>query len=146
MVYSAPTAVTNAMTINSTKHVILLGHGSRNPNWAATLEQGLESIQPSLKEQGVHASLAQMELGSPSLKEAVDAAYKTGARDFTVLPLFFASGKHLEVDIPEQISAIETELNDCSIELKAALGELDNFWLFIQEQIITSGQRSNLPD
>ncbi len=134
------------MTQTNPKHVILLGHGSTNPNWAATLEKGLEGIQTSLKAQGIQASLAQMELGTPTLKDAIDVAYQTGAREFSVLPLFFASGKHLEMDIPAQISAIETELNDCSIELKAALGELDNFWLFIQEQIITSGQRSNLPD
>lgn len=97
---------------------ILLAHGSRDARWQATIEQ---LARPSL-ECLPHCRLAYMELCKPSLADAAIELHRQGIQQMWVLPLFLAAGRHLYLDIPQQITELERDLA-IKIELLPAIGE-----------------------
>lgn len=113
-------------------HYILLAHGSKDPLWCQTLAEGLESMRESLTQP---VSLAYMELASPSLEELVESRYQFGDRHFTVLPLFFAAGRHLLVDVPAQLQALKQHYGDTEFVLNEPLGKDHTFWQFLAASI-----------
>lgn len=94
--------------MNSTKydHVILLAHGSPDSIWKKPFELLQERV---IEEYGAgKTSLAFMELTEPTLEQVI-ARLSDDCRHVAVLPIFFAVGRHLRVDVPSQINALETE-------------------------------------
>ena len=104
------------------KHTILLAHGSRDMRWT----QPFEDIASRAKENNEAISLAYMELASPDLSEAVGNAKRAGASSITVLPLFFAAGKHLREDVPATLHKLSQHL-DVNIQLLPPIGEYADF-------------------
>ena len=84
--------------------LVLLAHGSRDPNWTKSFEKLLADLKNETENGCVR--LAFMELAKPSLEDAVMACVKDGATQIRVLPLFMALGKHLEKDIPKQVERL----------------------------------------
>ena len=114
------------------EHLILLAHGSRDPCWCATLESGLSVINRQLVED---ASLAYLEMASPSLESVIIKYYMRGTRHFSVLPLFFAQGRHLLHDVPEKIRKMHDQFDGARITLLDAVGQQENFWNFLASTI-----------
>lgn len=110
-------------TMNS--QLILLAHGSRDSNWCLTFEKGLKDINTHLERD---ASLAYMEMASPDLKQEIATHYQQGIRDFEVLPLFFAAGRHLLHDVPELIAKLHDQFDGVSINLLSEVGSYEAFW------------------
>ncbi len=79
--------------------VILVGHGSKAPDFDKTMRQ----VVAKLKQQKKYASVrcAYLEINSPSIPEAIEAAIQNGAKEVRVLPYFLLTGKHVIKDIPE---------------------------------------------
>lgn len=105
--------------------LILLAHGSRDSNWCLTFEQGLKNINKHLEG---HASLAYMEMATPGLEAEIAKYYQQGVREFEVLPLFFAAGRHLLHDVPELIAKLHDQFDGVSISLLAEVGKYEAFW------------------
>jgi sirohydrochlorin cobaltochelatase len=97
---------------------ILLAHGSSDPAW----QKPFVDLERRIRDQGSDTQLAFMELAEPSLASIVTAHAQQGCRQFVVLPLFFAAGRHLRHDVPEQIRQLQAEL-DVEIELLPPIGE-----------------------
>lgn len=98
--------------------IILLAHGSSDKRWCATFEALAE---PTLK--AVSGSrIAYMELSEPSLESVINEAVHSGDRDFTIVPLFLAAGRHLRKDVPAKIEALEKSTG-ASIKLSPPIGE-----------------------
>ena len=103
---------------------ILLAHGSSDSNWLAPFEALTERIRSGMQQQPdsqgpIH--LAYMELAEPSLEQIVAELAQSGVRHIDVLPLFFAAGRHLRKDVPNQITALEQQL-PVSIQLHPPVG------------------------
>lgn len=105
--------------------LILLAHGSRDSNWCDTFEGGLEVINSYLQE---GASLAYMEMAQPSLEHVIASHYSSGVRKISILPLFFAAGRHLLHDVPVQIVKLHNEFDGLEITLLDAVGRYGEFW------------------
>ena len=118
------------------RHIILLAHGSRNEHWQTHLESGVDQLSHKLDAQQLGISLAHMELASPTLHEEVLRNRALGAEHFYIYPLFFASGKHLQEDVPAQLARIQQDVTDCTFELGNALAEQDIFWQFIESAVL----------
>lgn len=111
-------------TAASTRALILFGHGSRNPQWAAPME-GMRSwlqAQP----QAPQVRLAFLEFIAPSLAEAVAALAAEGVREITIVPIFLAHGGHLQRDLPLMIEQLQDDHPDCRFRLARAAGEADS--------------------
>jgi sirohydrochlorin cobaltochelatase len=109
-------------------HCILLAHGSRDLRWCETLQSGLSSVESQLQQT---ATLAYMEMAKPSLEETVAQQYQLGIRNFNVIPLFFAAGKHLLVDVPNIFESLRQQLPGVRFMLQAPLGQEPMFWQFV---------------
>ncbi|CAA0121246.1 Sirohydrochlorin cobaltochelatase [BD1-7 clade bacterium] len=113
-------------------HVILLAHGSRDANWLDAFSDGLKQMQPLLASP---ASVAFMELASPSLQDVVTEQVNNNVERFYVIPMFFAAGKHLLEDIPAMIRDLEALHSGISIQLGDPIGKDLDFWTFLAHQI-----------
>jgi sirohydrochlorin cobaltochelatase len=98
---------------------VLVAHGSREPAWAEPLTRLAH---------GVGARLAFVEMGTPSVAEAVTAALEEGARTVKLLPLFMAVGRHVTRDIPASVETLRAAHPGHNIEILPALGENEQFW------------------
>jgi sirohydrochlorin cobaltochelatase len=98
--------------------IILLAHGSSDPRWCGTFEKlagpTLHSVPGS--------RIAYMELAEPSIDAVVSEGVAEGKRDFTIVPLFLAAGRHLRKDVPGMITELE-KTHGVTISLAAPIGE-----------------------
>ncbi|MBR9772077.1 MULTISPECIES: CbiX/SirB N-terminal domain-containing protein [unclassified Halomonas] len=100
--------------------LVLLAHGSSDPNWRAPFEHFRDALAPRL---GTPIRLSYMELCEPSLESTVAELSAAGATRIEVLPLFFAAGRHLRKDVPAQIDALRSEHPGLELTLLAPVGE-----------------------
>ncbi len=98
--------------------IILLAHGSSDPHWV----QPFLELEQIIRQQEPAAAVAFMELAEPSLETLIARASAEGYQQFSVLPLFFAAGRHLRQDVPRQIQRLETQFQ-VSISLLPPVGE-----------------------
>lgn len=104
--------------------LVLLAHGSSDPNWRAPFEQFRDALLPRLD---TPIRLAYMELCDPSLEDSVAQLVETGTTRIEVLPLFFAAGRHLRKDVPAQIKHLANLHDGLDITLLAPVGEHPDF-------------------
>jgi sirohydrochlorin cobaltochelatase len=114
---------------------VLIAHGSRDPAWAEPLVHLARSVG---------ARLAFIEMGAPSIDEAVTGALAEGARTVWLLPLFMAVGRHVKRDIPASVAALRAAHPDRTIEILPPLGENPRFWEALHE--IVRAQMGSAPE
>ena len=112
--------------MSDTTHVnndclILMAHGSRNPNWLAPFKRLADQFKGDASENRVQ--LCFMEIASPSLEEVAQQLHGRGVKRARLLPLFLASGTHLVEDVPGQLRNIEVECPGLQIDLLPPIGE-----------------------
>jgi sirohydrochlorin cobaltochelatase len=101
--------------------IIVFAHGARNPEWALPVERVAAAVRALRPAAAV--SVAFLELMTPSLAAAVEAAAASGVRRISVVPLFLSSGGHLQRDVPALMDEVRARHPDCEIELFAPVGE-----------------------
>lgn len=101
--------------------IVLFAHGARDPAWALPAQRVAEAVRRLRPEALV--SVAFLELMTPTLAEAVDAAAASGAATVRVVPLFLAQGGHLKRDVPALMEAVQARHPACRIVLVTAVGE-----------------------
>jgi sirohydrochlorin cobaltochelatase len=101
--------------------LILLAHGSPDPNWRRPFIELSRDLQARLGDGAVR--LAFMEFAAPTLRDVFREAARDGRTSLSVLPLFLAAGAHLSADIPKQIAEAEKERAELRIELLAPIAE-----------------------
>lgn len=107
-------------------HVTLLvAHGSRNPAAAEAHERLCAAVAAAASAASggpVEVVPAYLEIASPSIGDAVDAAVERGALSVRVLPHFLGPGNHVQVDIPRIVRAASERHPAVAIELAEHLG------------------------
>lgn len=98
--------------------IILLAHGSSDPNWSNTF---VNLTHPACSE-NAHVSLGFMELSTPTLEDCIADAKKEGYSKVSILPLFLATGRHLKKDVPAMLKEYETKYS-ISSTLLSPIGE-----------------------
>lgn len=101
--------------------LVLLAHGSKNPNWLKPFEKLASDLKQDVGEDKV--LLCFMEHAAPSLHQVARQLLNNGTQHFRVLPLFMATGNHLQQDIPAQIADIRRQFPELEIELLPPIGE-----------------------
>jgi sirohydrochlorin cobaltochelatase len=98
--------------------IVLLGHGSRDPEWSQPFEKIAVSVGRRLP--AVAVALAYLEHG-PSLEEAVAALAAKGAMSIRVVPLFLGQGGHVKEDLPKLLAGAQRP--EVKVMLEKAIGE-----------------------
>jgi sirohydrochlorin ferrochelatase len=100
--------------------VVLVDHGSREPDANAVLEAVAESVRSRLP--GRLVRVAHMDLAPPALADAIEACVREGAREVVVQPFFLAPGRHGGDDIPRLAREAAARHAGVSIRVSAPLG------------------------
>ncbi len=117
----------------NTTALILMPHGSKNPEWTALFCQLLDDLRKEMGADAVY--LAFMEIASPGLMDAAGELMKTPVRKARVLPLFMAMGTHFREDIPVQIAAVRAAFPELELELLEPIGRNPRFFDLMREVI-----------
>jgi len=98
--------------------IVLLGHGSKDPEWSQPFEKIAVSLGKRMP--AVSVFLAYLEHG-PSLDEAVAALVAKGALSIRVIPLFLGAGGHVKQDLPKLLA--EAKRPEITLVLEKTIGE-----------------------
>ena len=98
--------------------IILIAHGSRDPQWTEPFERIASCLAERLP--AVCVALAYLEHG-PSLDEAVGALLGKGAGAIRVVPLFLGAGGHVKQDLPRLVA--QNARAGVQLSLEQAIGE-----------------------
>lgn len=101
--------------------LILLAHGSRDPEWKESFEQLARQLCLQLGPTSVRCAFLQFT--DPTVRQAVEEIHAQGIRHFRILPMFLAVGGHVRNDLPALTAELQKEYPDCTIDLLPAIAE-----------------------
>jgi sirohydrochlorin cobaltochelatase len=99
--------------------IVLVGHGARDPAWAAPLER----LAEALRGRGDEVRLAFLEFMAPDITATIDALYRSGTRSVRVVPVFLGAGGHVARDVGERLAAACALRPDLRVALEPPVGE-----------------------
>jgi sirohydrochlorin cobaltochelatase len=100
--------------------VVLLAHGSRDPDWRRPFEQIALSLQK--KAPALAVAIAYLEHGA-SLDEAIAALAAKGAAFVRIVPLFLGEGGHVKEDLPRLLASARPAHPGVELVMEPAIGE-----------------------
>ena len=100
--------------------LVLLAHGSKNPEWAAPFRKLTADLQKDLGENAVY--LCFMENAEPGLMEIAREIMQTPVRKYRLLPMFMAKGAHFHEDIPAEMAKVKAAFPELDGELLEPIG------------------------
>lgn len=109
-----------ASRARSARAVILLDHGSREPEANAQLDALAALVATRLP--GRRLACAHLTLAAPSLAEAARDCARDGAREITVVPCFLAAGRHVREDLPRLVAELRAAHPAVAFRLAEPLG------------------------
>jgi len=101
--------------------ILLVAHGSRDPEWARPFRRLEGLLHSRLPEH--HIELAFLELMPPTFDEAIARIAAGGKVHVSVVPLFLAQGGHLREDIPNLITGARKHHPGLEFRLLPPLGD-----------------------
>lgn len=105
----------------TTKGIILFGHGARNAEYLEPFRRIRETVLT--KDPQARVALGFLELTQPSFDASVDALVAEGIGRIVVVPIFFAPGRHVLKDLPQLAAAAMDRHPQLEIEIAPAVGE-----------------------
>lgn len=119
--------------------LILVAHGSRDPNWRASVESMTEAVQADLGPNKVR--LAYMDHTPPTLAQVVSEVVQTGVLRVRVLPLFLADAGHVDRDIRPVVEQLRRNHGSVEVEMLPALGQHRLFREFLAKVAAETPER-----
>ena len=103
------------------KGIILLAHGSRDPQWTASFEQVRAAVERRLPD--CATALAYLEQSVPDFTTAVDQLVARGATLIEVVPLFLGAGGHVRNDVPQLVERAMARHTQVSFLTRPFIGD-----------------------
>jgi precorrin isomerase len=100
--------------------IILIGHGSRVPGAAESMEKVAEALQASGRY--AHVTTCNMSLMKPNFVETFKRVVTQGAKRVLVLPYFLNEGVHIKCDIPNMMQEVGKDCTDVKLVMGMPLG------------------------
>jgi sirohydrochlorin cobaltochelatase len=101
--------------------LLLLAHGSRDPQWRKPLERLLEAVSSRSRFDAV--ALAYLESTAPDLESTVGELFDGGIRRQTIVPVFLGSGRHLKRDLVRKVAALHKRHAGLRLTVRPPIGE-----------------------
>ncbi len=103
------------------KGIVLLAHGSRDPQWTVSFEQVRAAVERRLPQ--CATALAYLEQSVPDFGTAVDQLVARGATLIEVVPLFLGAGGHVRNDVPQLVEHAKARHTRVRFLLKPFIGD-----------------------
>lgn len=113
--------------------LLLIAHGSRIEDSNQAVHSLAQKLRDRVGAEWDEVGCAFLELGKPSIPEAIDQAVAKGAQALTVVPYFLAPGKHVSKHIPEIIAASQAQYPQVVIQLTALVGAANGMVDLLQQ-------------
>ena len=101
--------------------LILLAHGSRDPDWRGSLETLARTVDSEMPAEDVRVAFMQFE--GPTIQEVVGGAVDSGHKTLRLLPLFMASAGHVDKDIKPVVAGLARDHPGVDLVLLPPVGE-----------------------
>ena len=105
----------------TSRGLVLLAHGARDPSWAAPFEAVAQRVR--LKSPETAVRLAFLELMPPDLEAAGRELAGLGCTRVDIVPLFLGTGGHVRRDVPAQVGRLRAAHAGVAWTLHDAVGE-----------------------
>jgi sirohydrochlorin ferrochelatase len=112
--------VTALPTFDSQTGMLIVGHGSRDPNGNAPLLDLCRSLETRLEITPVQPCY--LELASPTIHEGLAALHRRGVVRVIVVPLQLTAGRHVRYDIPREVRRSVAKLSNMIVCFTGHLG------------------------
>ena len=119
-----------------TDALILFAHGARDARWSVSLQALATQLQ--LHAGGASVRTAFLELQTPTLPQALDAAAAEGARRIHVVPVFWAGAGHIDNDLPPLLAEFGARHPQVAVGVLPVLSELPGMLEFIARTVAQS--------
>tara|TARA_B100000214_G_scaffold339633_1_gene285548 strand:+ start:120 stop:677 length:558 start_codon:yes stop_codon:yes gene_type:complete len=124
---------------NQKSALILLAHGSKNPNWKKPFENLKQNIQ--MNYDSIKVELAFFELDAPLLEDTINRLVMESYYDIKIEPLILANGFHLEKDLPQRLQKLKDKHVNLRFKTGSALIENEFISSNIRNMIIKKFQK-----
>lgn len=116
--------------------IIVLAHGSRDPQWRAPIE----AVADILAQRHPHwmVTCAYLELCEPALPQVLDQWNAAGVQRVSIHPLFLGAGRHVREDLPRMIDALRDQFPQMNLTLHTPIGENARLTAFMADLITES--------
>ncbi len=119
------------------KSLVIVAHGSRRTESNEELVTIANTLSPLMASGFSDVGYGFLELAEPSIPDAIINAIKTGADTVIILPYFLSAGRHVTVDIPNEVLKVQEQYPDKSLVIAPYLGSADGL-LDVIEKIALS--------
>ena len=109
------------MTLAAKKAIVLFGHGSRDPQWRAPMDEVARRIRAGAA--GVDVRCAFLELDSPDLACVASELAEAGIDSIRIVPMFLGAGRHAREDLPKLVEACRQAHPNVRFDLRPSVGE-----------------------
>ena len=103
--------------------LIVVAHGSKVESSNNEIKRIVNKIKENLKDDELKVFYAFLELAEPSISFSAIEAINQGCKNIKFFPYFLAAGKHVKVDIPDEINQLKQKYPQISFELLPHIGE-----------------------
>ena len=107
------------------KSLLLVAHGSRREASNDEIRHLTAQLREHAGNRYQSVSCAFLELAEPSIPDGIEACIQAGAKEVIVLPYFLSAGRHVQEDIPREVTGKQQEYPEIPIRLVPYLGSAD---------------------
>lgn len=115
--------------------VLLVVHGSKRNESNAEFIRLCENIRTEKSSEFESVEYAFLEFACPSIESAVKNMYEKNISTIYIYPYFLNSGKHVIVDIPDKVSALQKTYPKIEIEILKHFGSSKNVETIISKDL-----------
>lgn len=124
--------------------LVLLAHGSRDPEWARPFTRLRERLAERLPDAPVE--LAFVEHMKPDLAAVIASLGSRGVERVTLLPLFMAQGRHLRDELPRMVARACADNPGVLVRTGPAVGEVESILEAIVDWAVAEHERTGAAD
>jgi len=124
--------------------LVLFAHGARDARWSASLSALAQAMRTHAGDASVRTAF--LELQTPTLLEALEAAATEGARRVHVIPVFWAAAGHIENDLPPILATFSARHPQVAVRVLPVLSELPGMLEFVARTVAQSINMCACPD
>ncbi len=107
------------------KYLLIIAHGSRREASNEEVKILARKVAQTLPDDVNHVNVAFLELASPSIGEAIDDCFNSGATELVVLPFFLSAGRHVVTDIPSEVERAMRNWPGKKLTMLGHIGSMD---------------------
>jgi sirohydrochlorin cobaltochelatase len=121
------------MNVAAGDALILFAHGARDARWSGSLQALAAAVRAHAGQASVRTAF--LELQTPTLLEALEAAASEGALRIHIVPVFWAGAGHIENDLPPILAAFSARRPQVVVRTLPVLSELPGMLDFIARSV-----------